>query len=429
MKKLFYLTTICLLSIPAIAQVYFVDNFNYSTNDSLSANGWTVASGGTTNALRASATGLTYAGYVGSGVGNAVPMTTTGQDVVRDASIAISSGSIYSSFLMNVSAAQSGGDYFFGLVLPGSTTGFFARTYIRSVSNSGFFQIGVSKASTTSLETTVYQSDSLAFNTTYQVVVKYQFNTSNTQDDSVKVFVFSSGIPTTEPALGKAATIGGTNTDATSLQRVLLRQGTSTTAPTLTIDAIRVGINWGQVTLPVAFIKIGGFATEANNIVYWSTASEVNNHGFEVERSFDGVNFENIAFVKGAGHSSQLNNYQYTDATAAHGTVYYRLKQIDFDGAFTYSEVVTIKAGIAKVFQSSPNPFANELSVEILSANKTTAQIEVVDLMGKVLVSANKQIEAGNNTIELNTSVLPTGIYFIRSVVNGESHTQRIVKN
>lgn len=433
MKRIFY-TLLLLSSFTTVySQTYLIENFNYSTNDSLSANGWVVTTGGTTNAIRANATGLTYTGYAGSGVGNAASLTTSGQDLVRDGSSPVSSGSLYTSFLMNVTAAQATGDYFFSMIATGSTSAFFGRVFLRSVST-GFCKIGVSKAATTGTtpsESVVYQSDSLSLNTTYLVVLKYQFNTVSTTDDSVKVFVFSSGIPATEPAVGRAETIGGTNADATSLQRVLLRQGTATQAATVVVDGIRFNANWAGIALPVKWASFTAAKNADGSLLKWSTASETNNSHFEIQRSVDGKNFEAIGKVKGSGNSNRSVNYSFTDKEAATTkTTYYRLKQVDFDGKSEYSKTVSVVNTIAKagIGATLPNPFNNDLNVTVNASSATVANIVIMDMIGKIHHTSTEQLQSGVNTISINTTDMPDGIYFVRVSYNGETYTQKVVK-
>ena len=429
MKKIIYfLTALCLTVASTNAQTYLIDNFGYSTNDSLLNNGWVLASS-TVNPLRASATGLTYTGYNGSGIGNAVPMTNNGQDLVKDASTSITSGSVYSSFLMNVSATQAAGDYFYGLVTPASTTAFYARVFIKSATTSGYFLIGVSKYAVGTAETAVYSTDSFALSTTYLCVLKYQFNTSSTADDSAKIFVFSSGIPTTEPAIGKAATIGGTNTDATNLGRVLLRQGSATNAATLTIDGIRFGAAWGDVALPVQFTSFNAIKSNNTVVLNWATANEMNNDRFEIEKSSDNKNFVAIGDVKGAGNSSLTLNYTFTDMNLLNGTSYYRLKQIDLDGNTNFSKTLIVTNTVAKNISTMlPNPFSNELNIHVNSSVNTPATIELIDMLGKIHYSGVELFTSGDNKININTQQLNNGIYFVRVNINGEVTTQKIIK-
>ena len=236
MKKIYFLLTLIIAVNVSFAQV-LTENFNYTAGQLLSANGWTVHSG-TTNPITVTAPGLTYTGHPGSGVGNAVTMTTTGEDVNK-AFTAITTGSVYMSFMVNLSAAQVTGDYFVGLYQ--STSIFPIRIFAKSDGAGGFF-FGVSKNSTTA----TYETTARTFGTTYFVVAKYTFNTGTATDDVADLWV--------NPALGGSettATIPGvtsTAADGTSISAVYLRQGSTTAAPTQQVDAMLAGTTWAEVT-------------------------------------------------------------------------------------------------------------------------------------------------------------------------------------
>ncbi len=241
MKKLFtlkYLLTFVLL-------IYFtskmhaqtlVEDFNYPATTLLTANGYTNISG-TTNFLTVTGPSLTPAGSPSSGVGNAVTMTTSGEDVTKVFAPAITSGDAYASFFVNVTSAQATGDYFF-ILNDGST--FRPRVYVRS-SGAGFV-FGVSK-STTSI---VYETTVRSFSTIHLVVLKYTFNPIAT-DDVVSLYV-NPVLGSPEPTATIAPTTNGGATDAVSLDRIALRQGAASSASAQVIDGIRVGTTWASVT-------------------------------------------------------------------------------------------------------------------------------------------------------------------------------------
>jgi len=97
------------------------------------------------------------------------------------------------------------------------------------------------------------------------------------------------------------------------------------------------------VILPVEWLSASGEVHQTGNKILWSTATETNNHFFDVERSLDGVNFYQIGRVQGAGNSSQTNHYNLMDYNGtAYGTYYYRIKQVDFNGASSYSDIIVL---------------------------------------------------------------------------------------
>lgn len=423
MKRIFTIL-IAILPFSVWAQTVLMDNFALTGNDTLAAqtvnNGWINSATPVvlTNALRATGAPLTYTGYVGSGVGASVPFATSGQDILRDAKASYTSGNVYASFLIKVTSAQTG-DYFFGLVPQTSNTLFTCRTHIKH-SSTGYFKVGIMKGSSTLEPVTAYSNDSFAYNSTYLMVVKYEFIAGTTTNDSCKVFVFSSGIPATEPANATVATIGGTNTDATAIGRVLLRQGAAGSSAVLSIGALRLSPTWAHGPLPVEFLGFNASLNDGKVDLNWATASESHNKGFEVERSDDGNTFSSIGFVAGAGHSSKTNKYNFTDAAFNGHVAYYRLRQIDMDGSFSYSEVVRVEADLTDI-KVTPNPFSDVVTVQ---SGNDMINAEIVDLNGRV-----KSTASGFGSVNLDTRELSSGIYFVR-IQQGETTTvKRIIRN
>lgn len=245
------------------AQLLLDENFSYgaSTGDSLtnSAIGganWKRHSG-TGGPLLYIPTSLTFAGYGGSGIGGAITFahaTSSKEDANRPLSASVSSGTVYTSFLMNVtSSLGTTGDYAFhlndtnGNLLVGNV--FKARLFMKDGATAGTFKLGISKSggvATAGFSTTDYN-----LNQTYLVVVKYIFNTGTTSDDSVYATIISGSIPTTEPVF--AITPADNNSgDILKVKSVCIRQGNVGTGGA-TIDGMRVATNWTDlIGAPVA---------------------------------------------------------------------------------------------------------------------------------------------------------------------------------
>ncbi|MFZ9954611.1 MAG: T9SS type A sorting domain-containing protein, partial [Flavobacteriales bacterium] len=156
------------------------------------------------------------------------------------------------------------------------------------------------------------------------------------------------------------------------------------------------------------------------NLLTWSTASEINNDHFELQRSTDGVNFETITVIGGQGTSYQINHYDFLDTREFNGTVYYRLKQVDFDGTTAYSNTISISnAQTISIFKSGEN--AATINGENLSA------VEVFDMNGKLIYTnlLNKNVSA--QTIHFDANSLSQGVYFVRVLVGSESFSQKLV--
>lgn len=169
--------------------------------------------------------------------------------------------------------------------------------------------------------------------------------------------------------------------------------------------------------LPVELLSFAGQVTANSVLLKWSTASEVNNSYFSVERSTDGFNFKEIAIVEGAGTTNNLKNYSFEDRFPLNGRSYYRLKQVDFNGQSEYSEVVSVKV---EPFESNinmtlfPNPAQSieTVNLRILNDNleSASAVIKVVNQMG-MEVWSSKEIIYNGQLIKLPT--IPRGTYLV----------------
>jgi hypothetical protein len=426
MKKQLLLTlSVLLISIGVQAQNYFNEDFNYTASQPLTSNNWTIIGTTTTNPISVTSSGLTYTGFTNSGVGNAAALTTSGQDVYRDINGSLSSGDVYLSFMLNVSAAQATGDYFLAMLPSGSTSSFFSRFFAKS-SGTGYV-LGVSKWT----DAATYGTTVLDFNTTYFVVIKYTFSSTSTTDDQASVFVFSSGIPTTEPTTTYAGPTASVAADQANLSRLALRQGNASNAATLVIDGMRVSTTWGTIALPVQLKSFSTVKSGESTTIKWTTTSEKNNKGFEVQRSVNGSKFVAIGFVKGAGNSNVANSYSFVDTDKNVGSVCYRLKQIDFDGKSTYSKNACVTVETEKATNTAvvtPNPFRGSLTVNYSSQETSSVTIQLIDLLGKVHVQTTELVQGGENLVNINTESLPEGVYFAR-IDNGTTvQTLRVIK-
>jgi hypothetical protein len=170
--------------------------------------------------------------------------------------------------------------------------------------------------------------------------------------------------------------------------------------------------------LPVELTKFAAVVSGNNVQLEWETATELNNYGFEIERSMDEQSFEKISFVEGSVNSTSAKSYSYTDKLNAAGNYFYRLKQIDLDGSFEYSniiEVSTIAPENFEMAQNYPNPFNPTTKIEFKVPVQSNVNIKVYNTIGEVVaVLFNDQVEAGNHTVSFDASNLPSGIYIYR---------------
>jgi hypothetical protein len=188
--------------------------------------------------------------------------------------------------------------------------------------------------------------------------------------------------------------------------------------------------------LPVVLTSFGATAQSGDVLTSWTTASEINNKGFEVERSVDGRVFEYAGFVKGAGTSTGKLSYSFTDAKAfdkaAGNVLYYRLKQVDFNGRSVYSQIVKVvrTAEKANSLLARPNPFGNVYSVSFNAMDEGTVMIRMMDIQGRVVSEHFAKTTVGMNEIVIeDLDQLRAGVYFVNVTVDGETQVLKLIKN
>lgn len=187
------------------------------------------------------------------------------------------------------------------------------------------------------------------------------------------------------------------------------------------------------VLLPVELLDFTAQYSEENNAVdlTWSTATETNNSYFTIERSADGLNFNTVTTVKGAGNSSTTKNYTAVDPSPYNGTSYYRLEQTDYDGHSVDYNPVAVKVINSNLISVYPNPAGSLLNVTYYSASRgTSSTLYIVDYTGRCLgVHALLSANEGMNTYRLNTSQLAAGMYILKiETPDGRSIFSRFAK-
>ena len=160
---------------------------------------------------------------------------------------------------------------------------------------------------------------------------------------------------------------------------------------------------------PVELLTFEGEVTRSGNMLNWVTARELNSDRFEVERSFDGVNYAKIGEVSASGNSEIPNSYSFLDANPSTGANYYRLQQIDLDGAYSRSTVIQLTLFTPETLAIFPNPFTSTLSIE-LGTITGEANLRLYDVAGR-MVMERKWEEGENAQQDLDLSLSP-GVYF-----------------
>ena len=183
-----------------------------------------------------------------------------------------------------------------------------------------------------------------------------------------------------------------------------------------------------QGNLPVTFLNFDGKLVNQTAQLTWSTATEINNKGFEVEKSTDGQNFKGIGFVNGNGTSSLVNNYNYIDTKVLSGSNYYRLKQIDIDNNFNYSAAIRLDF---KNFDWAifGNPITSNSWIQLQVAKTSNIVFQVYTIDGKLVKTIDRgTVSEGTYSVPLNLGNVSSGIYIVKLVTDHQILTKEIIK-
>ena len=178
---------------------------------------------------------------------------------------------------------------------------------------------------------------------------------------------------------------------------------------------------WRQPLLEMIPVELISFIATANGkevTLVWSTATELNNQGFEVQRKFGSNDFVTIGSVKGNGTTTSPNHYSFVDKLIDVGKYFYRLKQIDFDGTFEYSNEIEVEVRVLDKFtleQNYPNPFNPVTTIGYVLQEKSNAKVTILNSLGEeIAVLVNEEQDKGYHKVEFNGSKLTSGVYFYR---------------
>jgi len=179
----------------------------------------------------------------------------------------------------------------------------------------------------------------------------------------------------------------------------------------------------GVNPLPIELLTFSGNPTVNGNQITWSTATETNNDYFDLERSIDGIEFMKITTVNGAGNSTSVKNYDHLDAKPFAGINYYRLKQVDNNGEYSYYTVIALNnvSEENKAVQVYPNPSNGSVTIV---ASENIASLVIYNILGEVVYSNSSDQQ------KIQFEPLTKGIYVISAISKeGKTITTRFVKN
>jgi hypothetical protein len=192
-------------------------------------------------------------------------------------------------------------------------------------------------------------------------------------------------------------------------------------------------ISQAQAVLPVSLLGFKGSINNKKTQLAWQTSLEINSSYFEIQRSNNAVNFEAIGTITAKGSSNIVTNYQTTDDLFffTGSKVFYRLKMVDTDGKFKYSQVIAmpIVTVIASNITAWPLPFSGQLNTGFTSESNSLVKINITNMNGALVLSNTSTVQKGYNTININQAqTIPSGTYLLTVVKDGKSETIKVVK-
>ncbi len=226
--------------------------------------------------------------------------------------------------------------------------------------------------------------------------------------------------------------VNSSTTTGTMVRHHHVDNGTGCTLTSTSTAATRPNISLMiNLAVPVELTSFVANTDNNNVILSWQTATETNNRGFDIERSTDQINWNKIGFVAGNGTTTDATQYSFVDKTPKGNIIYYRLKQIDFDGSFQIHNSIQVdftKGLDFALLQNYPNPFNPETNIYYSIPQNCNVKLTIFDQLGneiKTLVNENQS--AGRYNVVFNGSNLASGIYFYKLQAGNFSSIKKLV--
>ncbi|OAQ40780.1 hypothetical protein A5893_07530 [Pedobacter psychrophilus] len=197
-----------------------------------------------------------------------------------------------------------------------------------------------------------------------------------------------------------------------------------------TLTLSKISMQLAMSTLPVSLTAFNATTENGNALIKWQTLSEQNNSHFDILRFTDDQPLAvKIGEVKGNGNSNGVINYNFIDKNPQTGVNYYQLRQVDFDGKSSLSEIKTVKMSLKDdefVLYQNNDKF---LMANVNITNSSNVSFTLTDILGRTIDQFNKKLESGNNTFQIANNALNKGVYIGKLVVNGTQLVKKITIN
>ena len=174
--------------------------------------------------------------------------------------------------------------------------------------------------------------------------------------------------------------------------------------------------------LPIELLEFNAEVNSDKKVdLKWKTATEINNEFFTIERSIDAVNFEYVSNISAVGNSNNINSYSSIDENPYTGVSYYRLKQTDTDGSFTYSEIRTVNIEGIDIINIFPIPATEDITFEVNIYEEAVITLSLINDIGQLVYKKEFLLNEGKNVITIPIQQFSEGMYFVEMKINNEN--------
>lgn len=438
MKKIILLIFFLFVTNSGYSQILLKENFDYPKGHLLTDYEWQKAQGGD-EPIVVSDFRFSFDEYLGSDIGNVVvldPVTSRDfSEIIFHTFDKVNEGTVYLSFILHLDRIEQNeqDDHFISLGTFEGELQEYARISIITTERD-LLKFGLQFYD----EEPVISDKSYDINTTYLFVLKYEM-LPESMDDRIRVFIFEKDDKfDDEPKESTLSVFNNRTSDPMDINKVFLKKSNQS-ANTLYLDGLQIGRTWADAPLPVELTNFTAWVNGNQIHLKWNTVSELNNYGFEVEtlRHTPGdnqpISWNKIGFISGKGSTTEFQTYSFSDILPNGNYQYinYRLKQIDFDGHSTYSEILTVEIDQPErvvLLQNYPNPFNPETNIRFYLPKAEQVRLFIYNSIGQEIAKILPgELHQGFHSIPFSGENLSSGIYITKLETSSGSAIQKML--